>query len=225
VLVKKHVQDFMKRLRRRYGPCRFHAVGEYGEQFGRPHYHVTIFGHYLDTDQITELWGKGRCLSDLVTQASCNYVAGYVVKKWTSASEEKLKGRPPEFSLMSLKPGIGALAVPALADPLRDQVGQLWLEGRGDVPAMYRIGQRERSIGRYLRRRLRNELGFEEKPVSVYARQTEVQSLRSDARARLRAEGKSGAEALYLESARPGHVDFVKAAAIAGKAKAQKGSL
>ena len=37
-------QKFMKRLRRRFGEgVRFFHCGEYGENFGRPHYHAILF--------------------------------------------------------------------------------------------------------------------------------------------------------------------------------------
>ena len=67
-LVKKHFQDFMKRLRKRFckysdepllppgtpfrhdlgnrclNPIRFFACGEYGKKLSRPHYHAILFG-------------------------------------------------------------------------------------------------------------------------------------------------------------------------------------
>ena len=47
-LVKKDFQDFMKRLRKNKkantkNPIRFFHCGEYGEKFGRPHYHAILF--------------------------------------------------------------------------------------------------------------------------------------------------------------------------------------
>lgn len=48
-LVKKDLQDFMKRLRRAYeykgydNKLRFFACGEYGSQTLRPHFHIIVF--------------------------------------------------------------------------------------------------------------------------------------------------------------------------------------
>ena len=48
-LVVKHFQDFMKRLRKKYGDgIRFFHCGEYGEKTGRPHYHAILFNHDFD---------------------------------------------------------------------------------------------------------------------------------------------------------------------------------
>lgn len=46
MLVKKDLQDFIKRLRRRLEPLkiRYFACGEYGSKGLRPHYHIMIFG-------------------------------------------------------------------------------------------------------------------------------------------------------------------------------------
>lgn len=225
VLVKRDVQLFMKRVRRSIGSCRFHAVGEYGDQFGRPHYHVTLFGIWMDRQQCEDIWGKGRCSVDLVSPESCNYVAGYVVKKWTNPKESQLHGRPPEFTLMSLKPGIGALAVPALGGPLKDAAAKTWLLGRGDVPSLYRIGQVQRRIGSYLKEKLREEVDFPRSEFAEAMVRYEMSTLREDKRARLRAQGFSGFEALWMEKAAPGCVDYAKAESLAARAKALKGTL
>lgn len=97
-LYKKDVQDFMKRLRnkvrRRLGikyQIRYDMVGEYGGKYGRPHYHLIIFGWFPKdarviknkgryneymSDFITECWNKGRCTIGKVN----NYVATYITK-------------------------------------------------------------------------------------------------------------------------------------------------
>lgn len=53
VLVKRHLQLFMKRLRKavpdlRYN-CRYFAVGEYGGQYNRCHFHLLLFSDHWKT--------------------------------------------------------------------------------------------------------------------------------------------------------------------------------
>lgn len=45
-LQKKDLQDFLKRLRKKYSDreCKFYACGEYGERYMRPHFHIVLFG-------------------------------------------------------------------------------------------------------------------------------------------------------------------------------------
>lgn len=131
-----HFQKFMKRLRKRFRGTRirFYMCGEYGEQFGRPHYHACLFGFNfpdrvlakdsdsgcrLYTSQILEdLWGFGFCTIGDVSFDSAAYVARYILKKVTGDAAEfhytfvnpdtgEIYRREPEFCHMSLKPGIG----------------------------------------------------------------------------------------------------------------------
>lgn len=104
-LVKKHFQDFMKRLRERraYGTVRVFYCGEYGDRRGRPHYHAILFGvDFPDKERIedapsgseqyfskelNEIWsdekGKliGRATIGSVTFESAAYIGRYVTKK------------------------------------------------------------------------------------------------------------------------------------------------
>jgi hypothetical protein len=129
-------QLFMKRLRKKYGSgIRFYMCGEYGEKFGRPHFHAAIFGHDFSdkyepkrTDsgsfvyrsrELEKLWDYGFSSVGEVTFESAAYIARYIMKKITgdlakhhyqfvdTTSGEIIK-RVPEFNKMSLKPGIGA---------------------------------------------------------------------------------------------------------------------
>ena len=129
-------QLFMKRLRKRLNKkVRFYHAGEYGERFGRPHYHALIFGHGFSDRQFLKRTGSGfniymskelqscwpfgyTSVGD-VTFESAAYVARYVMKKITGDAAEahyttvnvdtgEISVRTPEFNKMSLKPGIGA---------------------------------------------------------------------------------------------------------------------
>lgn len=93
-------------------------------------------------------------------ERSAQYIAGYVVKKMTRPDDPRLLGRLPEFARMSLKPGIGAGAIPDVASALM----QYKLEASGrDVPNSLRHGSRLLPLGRYLMKRLRLECGLDEK--------------------------------------------------------------
>ncbi len=98
-------QKFMKRLRKRYGDkIKFFHCGEYGDDYGRPHYHACLFGidwtdkkewekkgkHTLYTSaQLQWLWPYGHCTSGAVTFASAAYVARYILKKMTGPLAKK----------------------------------------------------------------------------------------------------------------------------------------
>ncbi|QXP08058.1 MAG: replication initiator protein [Arizlama microvirus] len=135
-LVKKHYQDFMKRLRKRFGSnIRYFHCGEYGEKNARPHYHACLFnfdfrdktlwksvrGNKLYTSEaLAELWPFGFSTIGDVTFESAAYVARYITKKVTGRNAldhyttycpttgEISAERLPEYTTMSLKPGIGA---------------------------------------------------------------------------------------------------------------------
>lgn len=155
---------------------RFYGIGEYGDERGRPHYHAMLFNFptcvYGDSglDQtntcgcrvcqlVSSTWRFGRVHVGTVEARSAYYIAGYTLKGMFRFDDPRLKGRYPEFSRKSLKPGIGALALPTIADALREhQV--LALEG--DVVGALRHGKKILPIGPYLRRKLRAEFGLDE---------------------------------------------------------------
>lgn len=129
----KHFQDFMKRLRFRFGSgIRFFHCGEYGEKFARPHYHACLFnfdfedkklwktalGNRLYLSQaLQELWPFGFSTVGDVTFESAAYVARYVTKKqtgdraaahyeWLNEDTGELRSRKPEYCTMSRRPGL-----------------------------------------------------------------------------------------------------------------------
>lgn len=132
----RHFQLFMKRLRKRFKGCEinFYMCGEYGETFGRPHYHACIFGiDFLDkvpyrkgdsgfmtyeSDTLTKIWGLGNAFVGELTFESAAYCARYIMKKLLGKAVVKIDARysvkvetgevfVPEFTHMSLKRPIG----------------------------------------------------------------------------------------------------------------------
>lgn len=172
-LVPVHLQGWLKRLRFHAGsakPLRFYGVGEYGEKFGRPHYHVALFGLGSEDKELFErAWTDpatgeriGAVHTGDISPHSAAYIAGYVTKKMTKHDDPRLKGRYPEFARMSLRPGIGASGVPALAEALACDHGMRQIDLAGDVSDVLRVGSRTMPIGRYLRSQLRDRLGVKE---------------------------------------------------------------
>jgi len=125
-LVPRDLQLFMKRLRKNHGTgIRFFACGEYGERFGRPHYHACLFGFdfkdkkYYDSkngietytsDNLRRLWPHGDNVIGAVTFDSAAYVARYIMAKklGNTSSYYSEQSIEPEFVRMSRKPGIGS---------------------------------------------------------------------------------------------------------------------
>lgn len=87
-LRKKDLQNFFKRLRKHLnkvfdGSIYYYAVGEYGPQTLRPHFHFLLFAnevlsHQTLLDCVTRSWSRGNVdLQSIQTNAS-SYVAGYL---------------------------------------------------------------------------------------------------------------------------------------------------
>jgi len=98
-LDKPDFQLFMKRLRKAIEPARirYYLVGEYGEEFERPHYHIILFDLPLGMEwHLEKLWGKGIVHVGQVSMASIHYVTKYIINK-----NKDYGGRAPPFALMS----------------------------------------------------------------------------------------------------------------------------
>lgn len=134
-LTHRDWQLFAKRLRKKVGPFRYFMCGEYGEQFGRPHFHALIFGHAFpdrvkcnsvhsahdlyQSQSLDSAWGKGRAVIGECTYDSARYCAVYATKRlsedmWKTRGGEKvtpdgeLVTLTQPYGRMSLRPGIGS---------------------------------------------------------------------------------------------------------------------
>jgi len=135
---QRFMRKVRKRLRREHGPgfkVSFLAIGEYGDQMGRPHYHVLLFGfdfpdktYYRTTSQgdrvyksemLSELWPYGLHEIGDITYKSAAYCARYTLKKINGPMADDYYRRVspidgntynvrPEFMTCSTKPGLGS---------------------------------------------------------------------------------------------------------------------
>jgi len=137
-LNKKHVQDFIKRVKKANGSTKENLIrqiycGEYGTRTGRPHYHAILFNcdftdrkphrktpqgdQVFTSEKLSELWGKGFVEFGIAQPGSIAYLFKYVLKK----KSRKEKKQPlivekdgitwevnHEFIEASRNPGIGA---------------------------------------------------------------------------------------------------------------------
>lgn len=111
---------------------KYFMCGEYGENFGRPHYHALVFGvDFPDkkilkhkpmllwtSAELEKLWPYGFSSIGSVTYESAQYVAGYVVTRKDGEEADDHYWRvhpvtgemvqvPPEYGHMSLRSAIG----------------------------------------------------------------------------------------------------------------------
>ncbi|WNK12776.1 MAG: replication initiator protein [Microvirus sp.] len=131
-LHRDHFPDFIRSLRKRTRQqIRYFHCGEYGDDFGRPHYHALLFGYTFPdaklwrevrgnkvytSDFLSTVWGKGFTSIGAVTFQSAAYVARYVLKKqsgpsrvyeFTNKETGEIYTREKEYVTMSRKPGLG----------------------------------------------------------------------------------------------------------------------
>lgn len=171
-LRKEHPVKFMRRLRKALAreksksklDChpvekpnvRFYMAGEYGEQYGRPHYHIGLFG--LDfSDKIylrrtpsgsklyrspflEKLWPYGYSSVGELNLESAGYIARYIMKKLTGDGNKthyeildletgEIKLKPKEYNNMSRKPGIGKTFLEKYKDDIYPE-GKVVIKGK-----------------------------------------------------------------------------------------------
>jgi len=106
-LSKRDLQLFIKRLRKKNPGIRYFAIGEYGTERGRPHYHAVIF-NLVDLDLVSSSWidvrtnqPLGFVKGDRATMGRLRYMVAYM------ALPQDVNHKQPPFRVMSRRPGIG----------------------------------------------------------------------------------------------------------------------
>lgn len=114
-LSKRHLQLYIKRLRKAYGKkLRYFAVGEYGTKHNRPHYHLIIFNYGEKDARLDKLFeqswstrtGESFGIVDIrpVNYARIMYCTKYVIQ----SRDVRCKSRTDPFMLCSRAYGLGA---------------------------------------------------------------------------------------------------------------------
>lgn len=115
-LVKSDFQKFIKRVRKRCidRKLKYFGAGEYGSNFGRPHYHAILLGldfsSQEDLDVISKSWSNGFVKCGFVDTGSIQYVAKYLMKRCISNNPDIVRsyysGKLPEFQVQSQGMGL-----------------------------------------------------------------------------------------------------------------------
>ncbi|AXH74235.1 MAG: replication initiator protein [Microviridae sp.] len=152
-LCPAHLSSFIKRLRKSLDyPIRYFACGEYGSRFGRPHYHLILFGLKREDYHLVkrhwpyaDLKKYSRAIDVQEGHLeSLGYVAGYVGKKLPVREYYKKIIEPP-FHRCSL--GLG------LQGYLKRTLGAF-------QPVVLDLKNKKRYVGRYLRNKACEILGI-----------------------------------------------------------------
>lgn len=103
-VLKRHLQLFFKRLRKRGLRFRYYACGEYGKRTHRPHYHAILFGVNTDILRtvVDSCWSYGGVFVGYASESSVAYTTGYCNKSYSWPL-----GQNPIFRLVSRRPGLG----------------------------------------------------------------------------------------------------------------------
>ena len=200
-LSKRDFQLWMKRLREDlHSRIRYFACGEYGEKFGRPHYHAILFGLHHESDKMQYHWPHGHVYTDNVSIPAIRYVTHYTIKKgWNQPHWKKEERLDPEtgelyqwqppFQLMSRRPGIGAAAkqhykswaIYAISDGTKISIPRFYKNGYKETASPTEQEETEYQKYKHLLSRHDNQQTqqqLENKETIHYARQKLTQALR-----------------------------------------------
>lgn len=145
-LEKTHVQLYIKQVRNWYRnegiplpKIKYYAVGEYGDKFKRPHYHVIVFN--ACEEALKFAWSRGNVWFGKLQAASANYTLKYMSKD-PHKKKHLRDDRVAEFSLMSKGMGMSFVTQEMIdwyrADPLNRHFIAIEDGKRIPMPRYYR---------------------------------------------------------------------------------------
>ena len=146
-LYKKDYQDFVKRLRKKHttsnkeNRIKYYAVGEYGDDTHRPHYHAIMFNlpknYITNIAPLNDVWQNGFIHFGNVKAESIRYVTGYMNKEATDYTYGINDDRAKQFSIMSKNIGDNWLT-PAMIDYYRSRKSITIVKENGELMSMPR---------------------------------------------------------------------------------------
>jgi len=179
---------------------KYFASGEYGEKFGRPHYHLFVFGvKYSDKELIQKCWEFGNVDVEIPKDGfkASRYVAGYI-KKDGVLGRSRVDGRTLPFQLQST--GIGK----AYAEKHKERL----IKNLGSTINGVQVG-----LPRYYRRILE----IDPERIAEKSKEKAVKQLQ------VHAERVGGQDELILDSVKNSRIqketDFKKNLALRGKVR------
>lgn len=110
---KRDLMLFLKRLRKRNEGIRYFAIGEYGTEGQRPHYHLVLF-NVVDLQSVTDSWVDqdglpiGFVSGSKLTMGRVRYCVSYMAYPAPIAVKQK------PFRVMSRRPGLGDDYIPKM---------------------------------------------------------------------------------------------------------------
>ncbi len=132
----------MKRFRKKYPDIqiRYYHSGEYGGDYGRPHYHALIFNHNFKdlkffkqingvplytSKTLTKLWGLGHCSVGTITMDSAAYVARYIMKKQYPDKRDDGQAHADHYTFVDQETGEYHELIPEYSTMSRN-IGKQW---------------------------------------------------------------------------------------------------
>lgn len=184
-------QTFMRRLRKVYGKSiGVFMCGEYGEQFGRPHFHACLFGvdfsetndrygapinprtYYrvnaqgdkiYQSSELDKIWQFGKTEIGSLTFESAGYCARYITKK-LNKEDPKYEHKIQEYAKMSSRHAIGKKWIEKYYLDVFNY-GELIIRGgiKTTIPRYYKKWIEKHHPDLYLNYKFKN-WGFDETP-------------------------------------------------------------
>jgi hypothetical protein len=162
-LRKAQLQAFVHNYRTRVSDFRYLAVGEYGDESLRPHYHLAIFPtEPFDIQGFLHKWERrGFASASPLQGRRAAYMCKYALKRLTKQEDPRLlPGQEPEFRSSSRDPALGLVAAGEIAAMYYTREGAKILAERGDIERTIRINGKIYPLDDYMKRKIREELGI-----------------------------------------------------------------